>query len=902
MRRRSGTRLRPIPHDRDGRDDAPDATSRRGTKLLSVALLAIGMWVAPTVHDDPGMPAGVELHDVVLERPGSFVASGAGGAAAGAWFDFPPMDAGDTVLVGADWGAVDGVEVQVRTLDGGELSPWHDLVYEPEHGPDPDHLEPGQFASTVSDPLWLGESDQLLFRARGPSVPVTVSRVDLVGDTTFTPAELRPGAAIAATDQPAIVSRASWGADESIRRFTPREWNRANFAIIHHTAGNNDYAQDEVPGILQSIYAFHVLRRGWDDIAYNFLVDKYGTVWEGRAGGVTRPVIGGHASGFNGGSIGISAIGNFQATEPTPELVDGIRDVLAWKLDHHHLDPHGTTDEIAGGGSSNRFSPGERLTLPNIIGHRHTNSTSCPGDKLYEHVLGLHGDTAFADQVDAVGHPKAYGGPPLDREQPLHGLRPRWDVEFTRPVTWELTIVDEDGDEVRRGSGQNAEELDLAWDLRDHDGALVRPGEYRASLEAVGVDGEHITPITTEFDVTPPAERRSGDSRVDTAIELSRWAFPHSEDVVIASSLAFPDALVAGPLAGSVDAPILLVPPGHLPDAVVREIQRLHATKAYIVGGDNRVTQHAVDGLRHIGVTSITRLAGEDRWQTSAAVARFLINRDHPTEALLALGDHPQAERAFPDALSAGAFGATEGAPVLLVAGNVLPGAIDSVLGQRPWFDGVTVFGGPAAIEQKVVEQAAAAAGRFAGEGPAETRRIAGIDRYDTSVLAAEEVLRRRAERIEEDGPSPYAEPTGLEVVLASGTNWPDALGSSAAAAARGAVFALVHPDAVGASLPTADWLSARADDLAHALVSGGPGAVADRVVEEVGAIVASAGPTHEPEEPWPGEGAPRLLPVLDLGDDPEPSDEPTSQPDDEPTDSLLAAPDLIAVGMRREG
>ena len=110
---------------------------------------------------------------------------------------------------------------------------------------------------------------------------------------------------------PPIISRLSWGANERIRRGSPQYTTSVRFAVVHHTAGSNRYSRSESAAIVRGIQAYHVKSNGWNDIAYNFLVDKYGQVFEGRFGGVTRNVVGAHAQGFNVGSVGVSLLGTY---------------------------------------------------------------------------------------------------------------------------------------------------------------------------------------------------------------------------------------------------------------------------------------------------------------------------------------------------------------------------------------------------------------------------------------------------------------------------------------------------------------------------------------------------------------------------------------------------------------
>jgi N-acetylmuramoyl-L-alanine amidase len=293
---------------------------------------------------------------------------------------------------------------------------------------------------------------------------------------------------------------------------------------------------------------------------------------------------------------------------------------------------------------------------------------------------------------------------------------------------------------------------------------------------------------------------------------------------------------------------------------VIEEIRRLGADEVWIVGGTARISEQVADQIvRETPVRpgGVHRRAGNDRFETAAAVAEHVIAREAPTEVLLALGAHAEDTRAFPDALSAGAFGAEFDLPVLLTHASSLPARTREVLGSRSWKDGIRLFGGESAVSVAVADAA-----RDAARGTG-VFRFAGRDRYDTSRLAAEETLRRWLEQIEEEGPDPNADPTGLEVVFSSGLNWPDALGAGAAADRRNALFLLVHGADIARSPAVRDWLGANAADLAHGLVSGGPEAVGGDVVDAIGSIIASAGPHQEEPESWaPDPFAPQPEPT----------------------------------------
>jgi uncharacterized protein with LGFP repeats len=178
---------------------------------------------------------------------------------------------------------------------------------------------------------------------------------------------------------PNIISRAQWGADESMRGGAPVYNNGIRAGVVHHTAGVNDYAPQDSAGIVRSIYAYHTRTLGWPDIAYNALVDKYGQVFEGRFGGITRPVQGTHTGGFNRNTWAVCMIGDFDGVAPTPIQLQTVGRLLGWRLASDGVDPEGTVRLVSEGGPYTRFPEGAAPTLPNIFAHRDVGDTDCPG-------------------------------------------------------------------------------------------------------------------------------------------------------------------------------------------------------------------------------------------------------------------------------------------------------------------------------------------------------------------------------------------------------------------------------------------------------------------------------------------------------------------------------------------
>ncbi|MFE7108492.1 peptidoglycan recognition protein [Streptomyces sp. NPDC057575] len=201
------------------------------------------------------------------------------------------------------------------------------------------------------------------------------------------PAETLPPAPPSTVPKPPIVSRAGWGADESISPEAPEYLDGVKAVFVHHTAGSNNYSCADSAAVVRSLYAYHVLSEKWKDIGYNFLVDKCGTVFEGRKGGVDRPVFGAHTYGFNRESAGIAVIGTYTDATAPSAVTTAVARVAAWKLGQYKGDPAGSTMLTAGATGSNyfgtKFTAGTKYSFKQISGHRDGFNTQCPGNMLY---------------------------------------------------------------------------------------------------------------------------------------------------------------------------------------------------------------------------------------------------------------------------------------------------------------------------------------------------------------------------------------------------------------------------------------------------------------------------------------------------------------------------------------
>lgn len=183
--------------------------------------------------------------------------------------------------------------------------------------------------------------------------------------------------------RPVIRPRADWAADRPVRGELVAE-DDVRFLLVHHTASTNDYGPDEVAAQIRGFYEFHTgPDKGWPDVAYNFFVDRYGGIWEGRQGSLAGAVRGDATGGSQGFSQLCSLIGNFQEGPVTAEQQASLTQLLAWLAERHGIDttPGATVTFTSRG--SNKWPAGQEVTARTIAGHRDMSLTSCPGDQAY---------------------------------------------------------------------------------------------------------------------------------------------------------------------------------------------------------------------------------------------------------------------------------------------------------------------------------------------------------------------------------------------------------------------------------------------------------------------------------------------------------------------------------------
>ncbi|MFE4059740.1 peptidoglycan recognition protein [Streptomyces sp. NPDC059096] len=184
-----------------------------------------------------------------------------------------------------------------------------------------------------------------------------------------------------AAPRPRIITRKGWGANESLREKRFGYTSTVKAAFVHHSATGNNYTCKQSPSVLRGIYRYHVKSSGWRDIGYNFAVDKCGNIYEGRAGGVAKPVLGAHTLGFNTNTTGIAVLGSYGGTNPPAAATTAVAKLTAWKLGLHGRNPRAKVTLTSGG--SGKYGKGARVSLNTISGHRDGFRTDCPGSRLY---------------------------------------------------------------------------------------------------------------------------------------------------------------------------------------------------------------------------------------------------------------------------------------------------------------------------------------------------------------------------------------------------------------------------------------------------------------------------------------------------------------------------------------
>ena len=347
-----------------------------------------------------------------------------------------------------------------------------------------------------------------------------------------------------------------------------------------------------------------------------------------------------------------------------------------------------------------------------------------------------------------------------------------------------------------------------------HEAGPGAPASYgaggRGAEEASAAGGRSAAELGTAAaeQGSVSVRRVAGGDRVGTAVAVSAAAFPSAEVAVLARADEAADALAAAPLAAVLGGPVLLTGRDAVSEEVRGELERLGAGEIVVLGGEAAVGAGVVDALAAEGY-EVRRVAGEDRYATAAAVAREVAGEDGASSAYVASGE------GFADALAVGALAAAERAPVLLVRAGDVPAATAEALADLGVSRAVVV-GGSAVVAPTVEDDLRGRA--------VDVERLAGGERYATAAAVHERAL--------------AGVNGGLDVWVADGGGFADALAAGPAAAAAGATLLLVEGERLETSRASAEHLRVLRARLEVVTVVGGPAAVTGTAPAELDALL----------------------------------------------------------------
>jgi hypothetical protein len=291
---------------------------------------------------------------VYADVPRSFALTVPPGAVAGPRWHTPALrGSGAFDVVGGEWRG--GSRVELRALRaGGGWTRWARVV--------------------AGEPVVSGRAVAVQLRGARPLRALRVHAVAVGGADG---ARVPPRAVASAGGRPAIVPRSAWDPHDRCRPRVQARYGRVDFAVVHHTESLSAYAPGRSAALVLGICLFHRDGNGWNDIGYDLLIDRYGTVFEGREGGVEQPVTGAQAGGWNTMSTGIAMIGSYSFAPPPEVAMRALERVLAWKLSLAGVPAQGGEKGV------NAWPRGALVRFPRIAGHRDADFTDCPGAALY---------------------------------------------------------------------------------------------------------------------------------------------------------------------------------------------------------------------------------------------------------------------------------------------------------------------------------------------------------------------------------------------------------------------------------------------------------------------------------------------------------------------------------------
>lgn len=295
-------------------------------------------------------------------------------------------------IIGASW-VGDTKHIYIRSkVNNGKWSNWAVLTSDNE-GPNPLSKEASKFAKNTNfaNPVYVAQADQIQLKNPNNTV-IKNFKIDAINSEGTANTKSRaisliktkadnfiPEAAAIAL-KPMINLRESWGAVRP--KVAPEIVDKTVGVVVHHTVSTNSYSCKSVPSMLRGIQAYHMRSNGWNDIGYNFVIDRCGGIWEARQGGILSAVVGAHTAGFNTNTVGIAMLGTYASARPSQAAQRSLQKLIAWRLDNDHILPSGYMKVTAR--SSDKFKKGSVVTAKAVSGHRDLYPTACPGGGEYK--------------------------------------------------------------------------------------------------------------------------------------------------------------------------------------------------------------------------------------------------------------------------------------------------------------------------------------------------------------------------------------------------------------------------------------------------------------------------------------------------------------------------------------
>lgn len=561
-------------------------------------------------------------------------------------------------------------------------------------------------------------------------------------------------------------------------------------AVVHHTEGNNDYTQAQVPQQLRNVYQWQAVSRGWGDIGYNLVVDKYGGVWEGRYGGLTKAIQGAHAYGANYDTFGITVLGSYTSAAPPTVARQAMTKAIAWKLNLHGVKSATANITIR--------SQWGTATVPTVSAHRDVGYTDCPGDAFYKQMTTVRSEVnTYLAKLNSTG--TTTPAPSASAFNPGNVIS---DAVFYNPNAMteaQIKAFIESVGSSCTSSGSSKCLKDMTFSTAKLNPIRVKSGGCSAlnltgnqrpwtiidkAAKACGLNPQVIlvTIQKEQSGLTQPktdavwakamgagcpdnsgcdaaqagftkqiyyGAEKLATYKINATWEQYILAFQNGQSVTVQNNAGTACGSQTFRLQNYATASLYMYTP---------YVGNSSSSSCATIGQKmfwDLMQRYFPSSLGDLVGVSTTRLAGADRYETSAAISKASFPNASKGTVYVATSYE------FPDSLAAAPAAAKESAPLLLVpATGVLPASIKAELARlKP--SKIVVVGGTGAVSaamQTNVKNAAAT-------NPTVVR-IGGSDRYETAAKVAEYAFKG----------------TGGTVFLATGRDFPDALSASAAA------------------------------------------------------------------------------------------------------------------------